>query len=159
MTDQREKYREKVPKSLPASPADSSSQVDSEKAMSVHTGHPPDSVKADIDRAERRARLSARFMEEARSAASGIPHPYSLSRLFKLRFPSPSAKNDAAMAAYGRQTTGRYLRYVGWMALREGRSDDEILTKLEVERGKLVAYTTVRNWINSEFPRILSGRA
>ncbi len=86
------------------------------------------------------------------------PHPDSLSQLFAQRFPSPSAKDDAVMEAYGRQTTGRYLRYVGWKALRKRRSDVEGLNELEVERGMPVSNNTVRTWINSEFRRILSGR-
>ena len=85
------------------------------------------------------------------------PPPDSLSKDFKLYYPSPSTKDDAAMRAYGNQTDDRYLRFVGWQALRDGLSDEQILKKLEAERGKQVAYKTVQSWIRSEFRRILSG--
>lgn len=86
------------------------------------------------------------------------PPPDSLSKDFKFRYPSPSAKDHAAMRAYGKQTNGRYLRFVGWRALCDGLSDEQILKKLEAKRGEPVAYGTVQNWIRSEFRRILSGR-
>lgn len=90
-----------------------------------------------------------------------IPDPPtdSLSKAFKRAYPSPSAKDHAAMRDYGDETKGRYLRYVGWLALCEGLSDEQILKKLEVERGEPVAYTTVQSWIRSEFQSILSGRS
>lgn len=87
------------------------------------------------------------------------PPPDSLSKDFKRNYPSLSAKDHAAMRDYGNQTKGRYLRYVGWLALCDGLSDEQILKKLEVERGEPVAYDTVQKWIKSGFQSILSGRA
>lgn len=87
------------------------------------------------------------------------PPPDSLSKAFNRAYPSPSARDHAAMRDYGNETKGRYLRYVGWLALCDGLSDEQILKKLEVEQGEPVTFTTVQSWIRSEFRRILSGRA